>query len=146
MRDRIEDLRAAFARGFAEAPAAGAQAEVELLRIRLAGESYVCLLAEISGLHADLAIVPMPSPSRALLGIAAVRSALVPVYDLRVALGLPAGERPRWLVIGRAAPTLAFAFDAFDGYCRAGVGGNVVIDGRHHQLLDLAALHRKVRA
>ena len=156
MTERLDELRAAFARGFAAAPAPEAEPGIELLRIRLGDEPYAIILAECAGLHADLAIVPMPSPARALLGLAAVRAAIVPVYDLRAVLGATTGTRPRWLVIGRDAPVLGFAFEAFDGYVHVAtraigpasgeaLRGGVTIEGRYHQVLDLAAIHTSVR-
>jgi chemotaxis signal transduction protein len=154
--ERLDELRAAFARGFAAAPAPEAEPGTALLRIRLGDEPCAIVLAECARLHADLAIVPMPSPARALLGLAAVRAAIVPIYDLRAILGVATGTRPRWLVIGRDAPVLGYAFDAFDGYVHVAtraiggtigeaVRGGVTLEGRYHRVLDLAAIHTSVR-
>jgi chemotaxis signal transduction protein len=125
-RDRAADLRAAFDRGFAEAPAAGAAPYVDLLRVRIGGEPYALVLAEIASFHADLRVVPLPSPAPELLGVAAVRTAVVPVYDLRAVLaatgGTGPGAAPRWLVVLRGAPPLALAFDGFDGHARSDAG------------------------
>ena len=115
---RASELRDAFDRGFAAAPAADGGARHELLRIELAGEPYALALSEIRSLHVDLAIVPVPSRAPALLGVIALRGAIVPVYDLRRLLGLPTDRPSRWVVV---AGNNAFAFDHVAGHFSAAV-------------------------
>lgn len=150
MRDRAQELRAAFDRAFADAPAAYAAPHVDLLRVHVAGAPYAIVLAEIAGLHADLRVAPMPSAAPELLGVVSVRNSIVPVYDLSAVVGV-VRPRPRWLVLARCSPVLAFAFESFDGHARvadhaiakstgAVVRGVVTLDGRPHQVLDLAVV------
>ncbi|MDB4955007.1 MAG: putative chemotaxis signal transduction protein CheW [Myxococcales bacterium] len=152
MKDRVDDLGAVFDRAFADAPAPPAVPHVDVLRVRLAGELYAIVLAEIAGLYADLHVVPMPSPAPELLGIVSVRNAIVPVYDLRAVLGVGIGLPSRWLVIGRSTPAVAFAFDDFEGHARcpssaiaqsagAPIRGVVPLDGRLYQVVDLGSVH-----
>jgi chemotaxis signal transduction protein len=62
--------------------------------------------------------VRLPSRVREFLGLSALRREVVPVYSLRALLGHPLeAERPRWLVVARAAH-VALAFEQFDGYLR----------------------------
>jgi hypothetical protein len=111
---RASELREAFDRGFAAAPAAEPGWRHELLRIELGGEPYAIVLADLASLHVDLEIVPVPTRAPALLGVIAVRGAIVPVFDLRRLLGIAATRPPRWLAIAGAN---AFAFDHVAGHC-----------------------------
>ena len=51
------------------------------------------------------------------MGIMGYHGALVPVYDLRMLCGYPAGGKPGWLAV-TAGAVAALAFDAFDGHLR----------------------------
>lgn len=115
-RDRAAELREAFDRSFAEAPPTAAALE-DLLEIRLGALSYALRVIELAGLHGDIAITALPSRVPALLGIAAVRGAILPVYDLRLMLGLAADTTPRWVVIAAATP-VGLACDGFDRHLR----------------------------
>ena len=133
---RASELRDAFDRGFAAAPAADGGARHELLRIELAGEPYALALADLSSLHVDLEIVAVPARTPALLGVIALRGAIVPVFDLRRLLGLAATRPPRWLVVVGAN---AFAFDQFIGHFSVAElppGRVVHHEGRLHPLVD----------
>ena len=113
---RATELRRAFDHSFAAAPS-GASAPTEaFLAIGAGGDNYVLRLAEISGLYVDRKVTCLPSGSPDLLGLAGFRGALVPVYDLRVLLGYPAGPLPRWLVLMASRTPIGLAFDRFDGY------------------------------
>ena len=92
--------------------------EIDLLAITLGDERYGLRTADIAGVFVDRAITRVPSPRRALLGIAGFRGAIVPVFDLAVLLGYPAAAAPRWIAIAAGAP-VAFAFERFDGHVRA---------------------------
>ncbi|MEO8844933.1 MAG: chemotaxis protein CheW [Kofleriaceae bacterium] len=137
---RADELRAAFDRGFAEAPAVVAGAGYELLRIELGGEPYVVPLADVMSLHVDLRIVAVPATVPTLLGVIALRGAIVAVYDLRALLGLATTRAPRWIVLANGA---GFAFDGFAGHVRVDdvvVRGVVELAGRLHPIVDLKGL------
>jgi len=137
---RADELREAFDRGFAEAPAVAAGAGYELLRIELAGESYVVPLADVTSLHVDLRIVPVPATVPTLLGVIALRGAILAVYDLRALLGLATARPPRWIVVAKA---IGFAFDGFAGHLRVDdvlVRGVVEHEGRLHPIVDLKGI------
>ncbi|MFT3698547.1 MAG: hypothetical protein QM831_35710 [Kofleriaceae bacterium] len=136
------DLRAEFDRGFAIAPPERGASGHELLRIELAGEPAALVLASVTAIHVDLTIVPVPATSPALLGIAAIHNALVPIYDLRVLRGTATDRKPRWVAL---AGESGFAFDGFLGHVRVDAlppGGVVSAEGRLHVVIDLSGALR----
>jgi purine-binding chemotaxis protein CheW len=135
--DRAASLRAAFDRGFAEPAAVAGRAE-GFLAIRAGEHSRAVRLAEVAAIHADRRIVPLPSPSPSLLGLAGFRGAILPVYDLCALLGTSSPAPPRWLIVAAAA-AVAFAFDAFDGHLTAPDPRTIVALG---PLLDRLTLEK----
>ncbi len=115
---RVLELRQAFDHSFSEAPAGESALTEAFLAITVGGDNYALRLAEISGLYVDKKVTHMPSRANDLLGLASFRGALVPVYDLRVLLGYPAGTVPRWLAMVASQTPVALAFDHFDGHLR----------------------------
>jgi chemotaxis signal transduction protein len=115
---RAEELRHAFDRSFAEAPRAGTEALVDLLAIRVGGDSYALRLAEVAGLFVDRVVTPFPTLVPELLGIAGFRAALVPVYDLRALLGYSGGPPPRWMVSTAGERAVGLVFDSFELHVR----------------------------
>jgi purine-binding chemotaxis protein CheW len=114
---RALEMRAAFDSTFAQAPNTDQQPLQDFLGIRVGTDSYAIRLADISGLFADRSITQIPSTDTGFLGIAGLRGAVVPVYDLGTFLGYPPAPTCRWLVlIGGSA--LALAFEAFEGHLR----------------------------
>ena len=98
------------------------QAE-SLISIRVSGHAYVVRTSEISGLVTDRKIVGFPTPVSELLGIAAVRGVLLPVYSLAGLLGYSAEtEQTRWLALCGTHEPLALAFSGFEGYLRVPLG------------------------
>jgi purine-binding chemotaxis protein CheW len=143
-RDRAAELRAAFDRGFAERPASTGAASIDVLKIRLAGEPYGALVAHVASIHVDLRLAPVPSPVAALLGVAAVRGAIVPVYDLRALVGVSAAEPPRWIVLA-VDLVRGYAFDGFVGLVRATavVAGSIVHAGERFPAVDLTRIGKE---
>lgn len=119
IKDRATELRLAFDRSFAEAPANASTPTEAFLGIGAGNGQYALRLAEISGLYADKKIVPVPSESTDLLGITSFRGALVPIYDLQLMLGYAAATTPRWLVLMASKTPAGIAFERFDGYFAA---------------------------
>ncbi len=114
---RVVELREEFDRSFAS-PFAETREEVDhVLAIRLRGDPYGLRVREIDGVERSGAIVPLPSESPGLLGIAGYRGAILPVYDLGVLLGYEGGrEAPRWLVLCGKRDPLALGVEELDGY------------------------------
>jgi chemotaxis signal transduction protein len=114
---RAFELKRDFDRAFAEPARVARTGNVDLIGLRVGGKPYAIRLDEIAGLHADKKVTRVPGGAQALRGVAGFRGALMPVYDLRIMLGHPGTETPRWLVLAAAAP-LALAFDGFQGQLR----------------------------
>jgi chemotaxis signal transduction protein len=118
MRRRLTELRDAFDRSFAE-PAHLDVVEVEdLLAIRVADDPYALRLDAITGLVAGPTLTALPGAPATLLGVAVVRRAIVPAYDLAAVFGYARRAAPRWLVLARSEPVVGLAFDAVDGHVR----------------------------
>ena len=113
-------LRDSFDGTFAR-PREGARGElIDLLGIVLGGDPHGIRLSSIAGVHADRAVTPLPSSTRALLGVAGFRGTLVPVFDLGTLVGYPPATEPRWLCrIERGGDAACFAFEALLGHFRA---------------------------
>lgn len=134
------ELRAEFDRGFAELQAPPVP-HVDVIVLRAGGAPYAIARGELAAVRVDLAIVDLPSPARALIGVAAVRGELVPVWDLgRLAHGEPVRGR-RWCAIARGGHA-AVAFDRFDGHLRvpAPLGAAIDFDRQLYPVLDLAGV------
>ena len=113
-------LRRLFDEGFA-APAESRRERAEqLLAIRVGADPYVLRISEVAGLHADLQVVPIPSPAVHLLGIVGLRGVMAPVYDLAGLLDYPRAANPRWVVFARSPQLVGFAFDVFDSHLQVG--------------------------
>ena len=95
---RAEDLRRSFDQSFETASNGETALQENFLAIRMAEDPYAVRLSEISGLFLDKVITPLPGSVSGLLGVAAFRGAMMPVYDLRVLLGYLGGGSPRWPV------------------------------------------------
>lgn len=143
--DRVRVLRERFDQAFAEAPAPPEAPFHDYLKICVGAEVYAVALLEIASLHSNVHVVPMPTPALELLGVAAIRATLVPIYDLRVALGMAAGPDPRWSMLIRGGAAV-FAFDGFDGLARShDRGATISLDGRVHAVISPTALLDAIR-
>jgi purine-binding chemotaxis protein CheW len=114
---RVAEIRDAFDRSFAAAPAAAAAEPVSLLAVRAGEHPFAVRLSETAGLITDRRVTPVPTAMPELVGIAGVRGVAIPVYDLAMMLGFPAMGAARWLLLARGA-AIAFALDSFDGQLR----------------------------
>ena len=111
----LAQLRSGFDRSFAVAPRS-CDAHQFVIQIRVAGEAFAVRPCDIAGLARSRKIVPVPSRTKELLGVTALRGALIPVYDLAALLGIPPGTGgPSWLVLAPGDTPIALAFDRFEG-------------------------------
>jgi chemotaxis signal transduction protein len=113
--EKAAELRRVFDRSFAEVAHSETDQSENLLAISVGRAPYALKLTEIAGLFSDKKVIWVPGPVRELLGIAAFRGTMLPVYDLRALLGHPLDRTPRWLAVTAAMP-VALAFDQFDGH------------------------------
>jgi len=147
--DRARQLRDDFDAGFAVPPEPGHRGETDLLLVRAGNEPYAMSRTEVTGIHADVRIVAVPSSAPELLGLAAIRSVVVPVYALDRLVGAASSSGssvPRWLV---TIDHVAIAFDRFEGYRRVALAkstsrghlrGAVELEGETRAHLDLPAV------
>jgi purine-binding chemotaxis protein CheW len=111
------DLRHAFDQSFAGSPARAREEVDDLLTIRVAGDRYAIHLRDIAGMIAGPRVIPVPSATLDLLGLAGIRGGVVPVFGLASILGYgPAAGSPRWMVLCGAEEPIALAFSDFEGY------------------------------
>lgn len=113
---RAAELRRLFDQSFAEAPGSAAESRHAFLAVGVGGDNYALRLSDVSELYVDKKVVPLPSHSPDLLGIASFRGVLIPIFDLRLLLGYGAGAWPRWLVLTKLDLSIGLAFDRLDGY------------------------------
>jgi chemotaxis signal transduction protein len=91
----------------------------DLLALRVSGDAFAIRLGEISALATDRKTVALPSPIPELLGVAAIRSRLVPVYSLAALLGYGTqATQGRWLVVCGTEEPIGLAINDFEGYVR----------------------------
>jgi chemotaxis signal transduction protein len=148
---RALELRNAFDRSFAAAARPPEPPHSDFLCIRVGGESSAIPLGDIASLHADLRVVALPSHRPELLGVAAIRAAVVPIYDLSAAFGIPGTGVPRWTVLVRGG-SAGFAFAGFDGHVRISdasiavatqrghLRGQFSLGGRPHSIIDIGSV------
>lgn len=148
---------AALAREF-DATFAAAPVEpvvtVDLLAIRVGSHAVALRVAELSSLHRVSKLVPVPGTPKDLLGVAAIRGRVVPVYDLGALLGHEAGGAAHWLAV-TGTPVVALAFATFERQLRVAEASVVAtidrsvraiatVDGTRRPVLDLRALHAEI--
>jgi purine-binding chemotaxis protein CheW len=116
----VGQLRRAFDDSFAAPPQHAAAEHEPFLTIRIAGDPYAIRVLELAGIVRKKAITAVPSPVPELLGLAGIRSNLVPVYSLAVLLGYQAGHdgRAGWLALSGTDHPLGLAFDELEGCVR----------------------------
>ena len=117
---KAAELRNAFDRARAVPWGAAAVERIEnLLAIRVSGDAFAIRLSEISGLATDRKIVAFPSPLSELLGLAAIRGRLIPVYSLAALLGYTVNTgHGRWLALCGTEEPVGLALNDFEGYLR----------------------------
>src|SRR5262245_19815014 len=91
-------MRRAFDATFAAPSSFGGAALEDFLGVRVCDDAYLVSLSAIASVARAGKIVPVPSRSPLLLGLAAVRGVTVPVFALGSLLGYSTREAPRWLL------------------------------------------------
>ncbi len=112
---RLVELRHAFDRTF-QLPYQLATKSVEpMIAFRTAGVALAVRVQHITRVIKRGVILPVPSIVPELLGVAAVRGLLVPVFNLAALLGLPPSGEPQWFLLVNRETPVAFAFDGLEG-------------------------------
>jgi len=135
---RGSELRDAFDREFAATPRPAEPSHRDFLCIRVGGEPSAIPLDDIASLHADLRVVALPSRAPELLGVAAIRAAIVPIYDLGFAFGMSRADVPRWTVVLRDGAA-GFAFEGYDGHARIPDRAIAAASQRRHTIGQFSA-------
>ena len=156
-----EDMRRAFDRTFAAPVVEAARETVSLLAIR-AGELFLAMrTAEIAGLIRCPKITPAPARSPALLGVSAVRDALIGMYGLSSLIGGAAGPEPRGWVALCKDRSVGLVFSEIEGYVQVDssaihlpdrataldlAAGVVTLYGSVRAVIDITALLARIKA
>jgi chemotaxis signal transduction protein len=130
-------MREAFDRTFAAAASPEGSGHSDVLCVGIGGEPCSIRIGDIASLHAGLRIIALPSRASELLGVAAIRANVIPIYDLAAALALPGAGAARWIVVHRAG-LAGFAFEHFEGHVRIPEGSMSVPARRGHVVGQLA--------
>ena len=135
-------LRRDFDAAFALPPPASTIATEDFLAIRVGEDAYAIRVSNIARLIAAPKIIPLPSKRPAVLGVAAIRGALVSVHSLPTLLGHPASISHRWLTLVESRDMIALAFDDLDGFLRLpkGADGAIEANGITRSILDVRAV------
>jgi chemotaxis signal transduction protein len=115
----LDELQRAFDASFA-APLPAPAERVDLIALRAGSLSCAVRMAEIGSVVPFHGVGPLPCDEPALLGVAAVRGAVLPVYDLSALAGAGAAHAPRWMLVAAGADRVALAFDEIEEYLRVG--------------------------
>jgi purine-binding chemotaxis protein CheW len=88
---------------------------VQYLSFTLSGEEYAVEILRVQEIRGICPITPLPHAPREVLGVMNLRGAVVPVVDLRLALGLPEAERGKFdviVVLSVQGKTMGFMVDS----------------------------------
>lgn len=114
--DRAAELRRAFDDSFSTAPQPRVELFERLLLVRAAGQPLAIRMKQIARLEASRPVLSVPSRIPELLGVAAFRGSLAPVYDLGALLGFEGSRAPgRWVALTAGNPTIALNLDQMEG-------------------------------
>jgi chemotaxis signal transduction protein len=116
---KLAELQRDFDRTFAAAPATDLGEFEDVLTVRIGGDPYALRASEISGLFAGRRVVPFPTRRVDLLGMAGIRSALVPIYGLSLVLGYGRSDRATpWIAVCDKSDPVGLAFEDFESFVR----------------------------
>ncbi len=145
--EHLAELRHTFDRTF-QLPYQLATKSVEpMIAFRTAGVALAVRVQHITGVIKRGVILPVPSIVPELLGVAAVRGLLVPVFNLAALLGLPPSGEPQWFLLTNRETPVAFAFDGLDGRVEV-ERAHLYVDetSQHKHTHELAEVESMVRA
>ena len=114
----VQLLAREFDSAFAEAHRDSERDAKAFLAFRCAGRAFALEGHEAGGVTRMPRLCRVPSHQPALLGLAAERGQLVPVFSLARLLGDATAAPAQWLLIVRRADPVGFAFDELTGYVR----------------------------
>jgi purine-binding chemotaxis protein CheW len=95
--------------------------EIDLLSFRLAGEAYALEVNDVREVLKIRSLTPVPNAPSYILGVTALRGAVLPVIDLCVRFGLAAGTRDaksRIIVVSSREEEVGLVVDRVTGVLR----------------------------
>lgn len=142
--EHVAELRRAFDESFARPRAPDTEPEEDWLGLRAAEHALAVRLLEAGGVVARPPITALPDAPRGQLGVGAIGTKIVVLYDLACLLdpGCVASARP-WVLLCRAEPTVGLVFDKVDGFARLtrdATRSMVPMGERHRPAVELAGL------
>jgi chemotaxis signal transduction protein len=111
----LTELRHAFDRTFQLPHQLTTKSVEPMVAFHTAGIALAVRVQHITGVMKRTVILPVPSIVPELLGVAAVRGGLVPVFNLAALLGFPPIGEPQWFMLMNRQTPVAFAFDGLEG-------------------------------
>lgn len=157
----LNRLHSEFDASFAEPARAGVTRFLEFLGLRIGDADYAIELEQIAAVHELRDVTHVPGHLPGCLGIAAVQSQLVAVYDLAASIAQSGEHRAcRWLILSSSERQVGFAVDSVDGFLRvlpekivtiserqqsAKVAQRAVDEGSGRIILDLNAMVDAIR-
>ena len=116
---KLELLRHEFDHAFSVPPPAANALHLDLLALRVHGERYAIRLPDVRAIARVRKLVRVPTRTPDLLGLATLRTAIVPVFSLASLLGRgPESQEPHWMITCGTHDLIAFGFSEFDGHLR----------------------------
>ena len=128
---RLAVMRNAFDAAFAEPGVPLQRTQLDFVALRIGDQPYAICTSEIAGVHAGMAVTPVPSHIHAFVGIAAHSGEMLPVYDLGLVLGLSASHGS-WAVVD-TGNSVGLLFSAFDDHWRVDAGSVIAVDDGANQ-------------
>lgn len=111
----LAQLRGEFDAIFAAPPPALKDERVSLITLRVGSQALAVRTLHTTGIARRTRILPIPTRVPGLLGILALRGALIPAYDLGALLGFPATANPgSWLLLANPEAPIALIFSEFE--------------------------------
>ena len=109
------EMRRAFDEGFRSAVERPRRDEESLIAIQAAGTALAVRVGQVRGISRIRHVLAIPTGAEGLLGITALRGAIVAVYDLAAVVGIGAtASAAAWIMVA-GDPQVALAFERFDG-------------------------------
>lgn len=118
--EQLARMRLAFDRDFESVRASAVEETEPYVVVRVGGERVALRVAALSSIEVGARVMPVPLDLPVLMGLAGVRSVLVPVYRLATLIGVAtSGETQQVIAVCRAPSPVGLALDGLVGQVEA---------------------------